>query len=123
MHEQSLVRTLLKQVEVIRRQHGAEQVTEVRVEIGPLSGVEPLLLASAFEQLASGSTAENASLVIDEVPLRARCAACDREFEVKNFVFRCRKCAGNVQVIGGDTLHLVSVSVCSHERAQEHEPA
>ena len=111
MHEQSLIRTLLKQVEEIRRQHDAEQVVEVRVEVGPLSGVEPLLLESAFEQLVPDSMAVGARLVIDEVSLLARCASCDCDFEVDDFVFRCHQCGGNVRVVRGDELQLVSVSL------------
>ena len=111
MHEQSLVRNLLRQVDEIRRQHDADRVTEVRVEIGPLSGVEPLLLASAFELLKQGTTAVTAILVIDEVSLLARCDACIIQFEVNDFVFRCPKCDGNVIVTGGDELVLVSISM------------
>lgn len=111
MHERSLVKTLLKQVEEILRQHDAEQVTEVRVEVGPLSGVEPLLLSTAFEQLAPKSTAAGASLVIDEVALLGDCKSCGCEFEVNDFVFRCPTCGGNVRVIRGDELQLVSVTL------------
>ena len=52
MHEHSLVRSLLDQVEQLRRENGAVSVDVVTVEIGPLSGVEPDLIHSAFEQLA-----------------------------------------------------------------------
>ncbi len=111
MHEQSLVKTLLEQVERIRRGHAAARISEVRVEVGPLSGVEPLLLASAFEQLAPGSTAAGARLVIDEVTLRAQCESCGCRFEVQDFFFRCPQCSGNVRVTRGDAFLLVSVSL------------
>ena len=119
MHERSLINALLRQVEKLRRDHGAGSVSEVRVEVGPLSGVEPLLLATAFEQLASASNLSDAKLVIDEVPLRAVCKFCDREFEVQGFVFRCPACGQNVRVIRGDEFQLVSVSLQEAERTQE----
>lgn len=119
MHEQSLVRALLKQVDEIRREHDAEQVTEVRVEVGPLSGVEPMLLAAAFEQLAPESTAAGAKLMIDEVALIAKCTSCDYEFEVSDFVFRCPTCGENVRVIHGDEFQLVSASLRSGEPTEE----
>ena len=112
MHERSLVKALLKQVEEIRRQHDAEHVTEVRVEVGPLSGVEPLLLATAFDQLTPESPAAAANLVIDDVALLAECTSCGCEFAVSHFVFRCPTCGGNVRVTRGDQLQLVSVSLC-----------
>lgn len=111
MHEQSLVRNLLKQVDEIRRQHDARCVTEVQVELGPLSGVEPLLLASAFELLKSDTSAASAMLVIDEVRLLAACEPCNNQFEISDFVFRCPTCEGNVKVIRGDEFCLVSISV------------
>jgi len=119
MHEQSLVKNLLKHVDDIRRQHDAEHVTKVCVEVGPLSGVEPLLLAAAFEQLAPGGTAASATLVIDEVALLAQCESCDLEFEVGDFVFRCPTCRGNVKVIRGDDFQLVSVSLRSSRPSEQ----
>ncbi len=110
MHEQSLVGNLLKQVDEIRSQHNAQRVTEVRVELGPLSGVEPLLLASAFELLKPDTPAANAKLVIDEVQLLAQCESCHNQFEINDFVFHCPTCDGNVKVVCGDQFCLVSIS-------------
>jgi len=119
MHERSLARALLTQVERIRRRNDAGRVAEVRVAVGPLAGVEPLLLASAFEELTAGDIAADAALVVDEVPLTAECPACEYSFEVEDFQFRCPKCGGNVKITGGDSLQLVSVSLADCEPVQE----
>ncbi len=110
MHEQSLVRSLLKQVESLRCEYDGGCVSEVRVEIGPLSGVESLLLLGAFELLSNGTTADGATLVVDEVPLMAKCKSCSHAFEINNFVFSCPLCGGNVKVTSGDEFLLTSVS-------------
>ena len=47
MHEESLVRSLLEQVRRLVREHAAETVERIEVEVGPLSGVELDLLRSA----------------------------------------------------------------------------
>ena len=122
MHEQSLIKSLLTKVDAIRRQHDAEHVTEVRVEVGPLSGVEPLLLTNAFEQFAPASTAIGATLVIDEVSLLARCDLCSCEFELSDFIFRCPTCNGNVKVLRGDEVQLVSVSLQSSTQSERMVP-
>jgi hydrogenase nickel incorporation protein HypA/HybF len=102
MHEASLVRSLLNQ------EHGGGSVGEIRIEIGPLSGVEPLLVASAFRQLATETGLSAARLLIDEIPLVARCPVCG-EFEVRAFCFRCPKCeSSQVTVVRGDELRIVS---------------
>ncbi len=108
MHEASLVRSLLNQVTDLARQHGGGSVTEIRVEIGPLAGVEPLLVRSAFEQLVCGTELDDATLVIDEVPLVARCETCG-EFAVDGFRFRCPGCdASRVTVVRGDEFRIAS---------------
>jgi len=122
MHEQSLVRSLLKQVETLRCEYDGGYVSEVRVEKGPLSGVESFLLSGAFELLSKGTAAEDAILVIDEVPLMAKCKLCSRDFEINNFVFRCPVCSGNVKVTRGDEFHLISVSFSEEPIKNERAP-
>ena len=122
MHERSLVAQLLKQVDGIRRAQNADCVCEVRVEIGPLSGVEPLQLAAAFDDLAIGDPFRDAELVMDQVPLSAECRSCDSEFEIDNFVFRCPTCDGNVRVTSGDSLQLVTVSLQHSDQVKGCSP-
>lgn len=112
MHEQSLVQAILNQVEQVCRRNDAGQVTTVRVEVGPMSCVDPTLLAAAFARTARSSTTANAELVVDEVPLTARCIDCENDFQVKAFEFKCPECEGRVKVIRGDEVQLVSVTVC-----------
>jgi hydrogenase nickel incorporation protein HypA/HybF len=107
VHEVSLVRSLLEQVNHIVAEQGGRAAVEVRVEIGPLSGVEPLLVREAFTQLDGDGT-----LIIEEVPLVARCDSCDIEFEVENFRFVCPRCESReTRVIRGDAFRLMSVTV------------
>lgn len=107
MHEVSLVRSLLEQVDRIVTSQGGRAAVEVRVEIGPLSGVEPLLVKEAFAQLAGDGT-----LIIDEVPLIARCHSCHVEFELESFRFVCPHCDNReTSVVRGDAFRLMSVTV------------
>ncbi len=107
MHEVSLVRSLLEQVDRIVIEQDGRAAVEVRVEIGPLSGVEPLLLKEAFAQLAG-----NGTLIIDEVPLTARCDSCHTEFELETFGFVCPHCdSRETSIVRGDTFRLMSVTV------------
>ena len=111
MHESSLVRSLLGQVETIRIEQDGLAVDEVRIEIGPLSGVEPLLVRSAFSQLAPACGMNSARLVIDEVPLSARCATCGL-VEVSLARLSCPICGSSkVQIVSGDEVRLQSVTI------------
>lgn len=107
MHEFSLVRSLLEQVDRIVIEQGGRAAVEVRVEIGPLSGVEPLLVKEAFTQLAGKTT-----LIVDEVALAARCDSCQVEFELDTFRFVCPRCGNReTSVVRGDAFRLMSVTV------------
>ena len=44
MHELSLCADLMDQVMTIAKTHNAEKVVRIIVRIGPLSGIEPMLL-------------------------------------------------------------------------------
>lgn len=112
MHEQSLVTSLLGQVAELALAHGACAVEEIRLRIGPLAGVEPLLLQSAFERLVARSSLSGARLVLVEVPLVATCRVCHVESPLESLDFRCAHCGSrDVQVIQGDGLVLESIQI------------
>ncbi len=120
MHEASLVRTLLDKVAALLAEHQGDSVEEVLVELGPLSGVEPLLVQSAFEQLAAGHGLAGTKLIINEIPLEAKCRQCDVLFEIERFKFRCSACgSSDVQVMRGDEFRLLSITI----RQPDHNEA
>ena len=111
MHEASLVKSLLHQVEVIRVEQDGLAVEEIRIEIGPLAGVEPLLVRSAFSQLAPVCNMGEARLMIDEVPLSARCSSCGL-VEVAVARIACPICGSlAVSIVSGDEMRLQSVTI------------
>lgn len=112
MHEWSLARTLLQQAAHICREHGSNELLEVRVQIGPLSGIEASLLESAFDQLVCELGNSPICLVVETTPLVVRCRECERESELSDFDFYCRAChSRSVRVVQGDQLQLVSIRV------------
>lgn len=118
MHERSLVEALLGQVAELARVEAARRVLEVRVRVGPLSGVEPLLFRSAFDDLATGAMFEGTRLAVVEVPLRAHCRTCNTRFDVADFRFRCTACGSrDVDTVDGDAVMIESVKLAlsAHE--------
>lgn len=112
MHEFSLVRSLVAQVEQIVADQGGGAVKSIRLTCGTLSGVEPLLVSSAFELLRTKRNLGDVSLVIDEVPLQVRCRSCATDFEPQQFRFTCPQCgSADTAVIRGDTLVLESIEL------------
>ena len=112
MHEVSLVRSLIQQVLTVVADNGGGTVTEVEVSIGPLSGVEPVLVRNAFDRLAATNLLAGAELSIDCTPLTARCRDCGESFVVESFRFECSACKSrSVQITSGDEFRLLRVSV------------
>ena len=107
MHESSLVRALLTQVREACQPHSPIDIDEVVIAIGPLAGVEPLLVASSFELLTRNTDLQHTRLVIQQVPLRLACRSCGGEHESNEICFCCPSCTSpRTQVIAGDGMIL-----------------
>ncbi len=82
------------------------------MEIGVLSGVEEEALQFAFKALAEDTSAARAELVIDKIPLRCYCKACDMVYECKPFAYRCPACGvSSNEVRTGKEMSLVAMEV------------
>ncbi|MBL9122665.1 MAG: hydrogenase maturation nickel metallochaperone HypA [Planctomycetaceae bacterium] len=91
MHELSIVRTLLREVELIAAAELGD-VVEIHLGCGELSGYEPECLRTAFAQLQGPGRLEYARLVIHPIPLAAVCEQCSGEFEPADFRRACPQC-------------------------------
>lgn len=112
MHEASLVRSLLRQVSDLLIACNGQAVETIRVEMGPLSGVERTLVEIAFQQQVDTTPCRGATLQIDEVPLSAVCRDCSHEFEIESFRFQCVACGSSrVQVTGGEEFRLIDIEI------------
>lgn len=111
MHEGSLIASLLGHVAQLAASHSAADVQAIRLEIGPLAGVEPLLLQEAFLRQREGTIAAAAELVIDAVELTCRCRECQLNFSTKDIRARCPDCAASADILAGDAVILESVQL------------
>jgi hydrogenase nickel incorporation protein HypA/HybF len=112
VHELAVAQALVEQVENVISQHRATGATSVRVRIGPLAGVVPDLLATAFPLAAAGSRLQHAVLDLVDAPIRVRCQTCGAETEAAMNRLICGACGDwHTQVISGDDLLLESVEL------------
>jgi hydrogenase nickel incorporation protein HypA/HybF len=75
MHEFSIVQAMFDQIDDIVRAHRALTVRRVRVKVGRLAGVDPMLLRSAYDVYRVRTMCDAAPLDIDEVDAVWTCAA------------------------------------------------
>ena len=112
MHELAIAQALVEQVDAVIEQHQASSATSIRVRIGPLAGVVPELLATAFPLAAAGRRMEHAELEFVHAPIRVRCQTCGAETEAAMNRLLCGACDDwHTQVISGDELVLESVEL------------
>jgi hydrogenase nickel incorporation protein HypA/HybF len=79
MHELSIALSILDITEEAAQSQGGGLVETIHLRLGPLSGVAPAALRSAFELARESSAYPMAQLEIEEVPLVAYCDGCAAE--------------------------------------------
>lgn len=112
MHELSLCRSLLRQILAVASQHRAVAVTGLRLQIGPLSGVEPELLKIAFPLAAAGTIAKSAKLNLVATCIEVYCKSCKKRAQATPNQLCCGTCGScSTQLVSGDELMLESVEL------------
>ena len=112
MHELSLCQDLIDQVTELARKNKAKAVSSVKIQIGQLAGVEPLLLESAFTIARAGTVAEGAQMITEIVSPRVVCHACGIESEATPSNLLCPACGSNdTRLTRGDELILARVEL------------
>ena len=78
MHERSLVKSLLLQVESLMKENDAAGAVQVNVSIGEFAGVQRELFQIAFDEMVTDSAARGATLELVHIPLEGRCDECKK---------------------------------------------
>lgn len=112
MHEMGLACSVVTEVERVLSDFGSEaRVATVTLQIGGLRAVVPDAMRFCFEAAVQGTRVQGAHLVIEEIPVRVRCAHCDREWIADTVEFFCSACEGPVQVLSGKELLLRAIEI------------
>ena len=111
MHELSIIIDLIELCEENAKKNKAEQVDEIIIKIGKLSGVEAHYLQSAFEFYHfTSDICKNAKLTINIQPVIVFCNDCNQNSELKDNNFKCQKCGSrNLKVIDGEDMYLMQI--------------
>lgn len=113
MHEASIALSILGIAEEHRKRAGFEKIESIAVRVGLASGVLPYALRSAFDIVKLGTSADGASLVIEEIPLGGVCNSCGKRFDTTEpFILECPLCGGADFVINsGRELDILELEV------------
>jgi hydrogenase nickel incorporation protein HypA/HybF len=112
MHELSVCRGLVKQLNQIAIEHHATGIEKIYLQIGPLAGVEPTLLQAAFPVASTDTLAEQAQMFIKTMPIRVHCKTCKEESETTLNNLSCSVCGDwQTELLSGDELLIERVEM------------
>ena len=107
MHEMALSESIIQAIEAGAGEHGYAKVSLVRIEMGPLAGVEKEALRFCFDAVSRGTIAEGAQFDILETEARAWCLPCGKSVVIQHRLDSCRDCGSSqLQVQSGDELRI-----------------
>jgi hydrogenase nickel incorporation protein HypA/HybF len=120
MHELSICRALVRDVQALAFERNAKRVSRIHLRVGPLSGIEPALLLHAFPSASTGSLLEGATLQVDEAPVLLVCESCAAFSTARANDLRCGACGDwHTRLAGGDELMIESVELITEAAAPE----
>jgi hydrogenase nickel incorporation protein HypA/HybF len=118
MHELSIVEALLDAIQRESRAYPAATVRSVRVRVGQLRLIVPETMRFCFRAATRDTPLAGAVLELEEVPARAHCRHCRREFPVAEEWFLCPACATVAELVTGKELDLVSLELDQPQPAE-----
>jgi len=112
MHEYSIVQALLDSCEEHAVKNDAKKVIKVMIKVGVLSGVEPQLLATAFNTFKEGTMCDGAIFELNHQKVIIECRECHDTNTLEKNEFLCPKCESkDVKVIDGEDMYLMSLEM------------
>lgn len=112
MHEMSICEGILQVIEDQAVRQKFTEVKRVRLEIGPLAGVERDALFFSYDVVSRGSIAEGSKLEVIELPVKGWCMPCGKPVDVQQRYDACPDCGSyQVEITGGDELRIKDMEV------------
>jgi len=112
MHELAICQALIVELENIATQHIGKKIVAVNLKVGPLSGVEPKLLESAFSIASCNTIADGAILTVTQSGIVVRCNQCHKESKASVNRLICADCGHwQTELLSGDEMLLNQVEL------------
>lgn len=113
MHELSIAMSILDLAAKEAKRHGGERVLEIRLKLGPLSGVVKEALLSAYELARENSPLEGTQLVIEDVPVLVECPTCRMIRPVISIQQMCCAACGSPSsdIVSGRELEIIALEI------------
>lgn len=88
------------------------RVRQIHLAVGQLTAVIPDTLRFCFDMVAKNTPLEGAELMIETLPVKARCSACNTCTTLLEPIFVCPAChSGDMEILSGRELDIISISI------------
>ena len=95
---------------------GNVQVEKINLRIGKLAAVVPDSLRFCFDVAIQDTPLAGARLVIEELPVVARCNDCNNQWTINSPAFTCENCdSGSLEIISGRELDIESIEIIDED--------
>ena len=124
MHEFATAQSIVRTVSRAAMMNQAKKISEIRLELGEFTFINPEQLKFVFEIAAKDSVAEGAQLIISKSPGKIKCTKCGYEGGLKylgpeihspltvSFVLDCPKCESKeTEIVGGRELRIKDIKI------------
>ena len=92
------------------------RVEKINIKVGKLSAIVNDSLNFCFEIASKDTPLDGAQLVIEEIPIIARCITCEKEWTIDSPVFSCPLCeGGDIKLLSGRELDIESIELADGE--------
>ena len=113
MHEMGIALQIIEiATDSIPADAGDVRVEKINLKIGKLAAVVPDSLRFCFDVAVKDTPLDGAKLVIQELPVVARCRDCRTQWTVTEPVFTCSACQGGaIDILSGRELDIKSIEI------------
>ena len=95
---------------------GDVRIEKINLKIGKLAAVVPDSLRFCFDVAVKDTPLDGAKLVIQELPVVARCRDCDTQWTISSPAFTCENCnSGSLEILSGRELDIESIEIAQKD--------
>ena len=111
MHELKIIQDVFPIIENVAKKNHLKSINKVFLQVGALRQVVFEFLQFAFEIASKDTVAYGAKLIIEKIPITARCKSCDNKFIVHESMYICPDCdSSDIEILTGKEIILSGIN-------------
>ena len=117
MHEMGIALQIVEiAIASIPADLGEVRIARVNLKVGKLAAIVPDSLRFCFDVAVKDTPLDGAKLVIQELPVMARCKDCDTRWTISSPAFTCQNCnSGSLEILSGRELDVESIEIAQED--------